>query len=88
MTRRIWFTVTPGSETVITKVEPAALSGARVTVRAALVDGDSDGVWVDGERSYDTYVLVNGTAVYYAQARQEAEAAFERMERAGGGHPV
>jgi hypothetical protein len=88
VTRRFWLTVVSGGESILTRVEPDDLAGARVTVRVALLPGESDGVWVDGQRSYDTYVFIDGAAAYYSQARHEAEAAFERMERSGGGRSV
>lgn len=47
-----------------------------------------DGIWVRGERSYDTYVLVDGVAAYHAPSTGLADKSFEEHERLGGGHPV
>ncbi len=48
-----------------------------------------DGVWLDGERSYDTYVIIDGVVSYHVPARDRAvERCFELHEQRGGGHAV
>ncbi|GEM_PF-4211096 len=47
-----------------------------------------DGVWVRGERSYDTYVLVDGVAAYHAPRAGVSDMSFNEHERLGGGHSV
>jgi hypothetical protein len=47
-----------------------------------------DGVWIKGERSNDTYVLVDGIAMYHSPREGLADRSFREHERLGGGHAV
>jgi hypothetical protein len=44
-----------------------------------------DGVWLNGVRSYDTYVIVDGEVRYHSQVESVAGQTFEQHEAAGGG---
>jgi hypothetical protein len=83
--KRVWLT-TAGTEFEVTKTEPVSIGlNVEVTVRA----GDGvllDGVWLNGERSYDTYIIVDGETRYHSPAESKAASTFEQHEAAGGGH--
>ena len=87
MDKRIW--VSFGK---VTRTEPldSTLTADMVKVRES--DPSSiavfDGVWVRGERSYSTYVLIDGIATYHAPRAGLADMSFEEHERQGGGHPL
>jgi hypothetical protein len=85
MTKRVWLTAV-GTEFEVTKTEPVSIGlNVEVTVRA----GEGivlDGVWLNGERSYDTYVIVNGEVQYHSPDEMVAVPTFEAHEAAGGGH--
>ena len=89
MEQRFWFT-SCGSGCRLTKSEPLTASNAKVTVRATDPDQPSgwDGVWVDGERSYDTYVIIDGWVTYHAPAQYLAEQVFDQHEERGGGRSI
>jgi hypothetical protein len=69
----------------LTKAEPANLLNATVTVRGANAHAIYDGVWVNGERSWDTYVLIDGLFAYHSPIEVSGTNAFEVHEAAGGG---
>jgi hypothetical protein len=87
MDKRIW--VSFGK---VTKTEPldSTMTADMVRVRA----GDTstvafyDGVWVRGERSYSTYVIIDGIPSYHSPGVGLADMSFEEHERRGGGHPL
>ncbi|MDP1721092.1 MAG: hypothetical protein Q8L08_08885 [Candidatus Nanopelagicaceae bacterium] len=87
MDKRIWI-----SFGKVTKTEPldTSLTADMVKVR----EGDAstiaifDGVWVRGERSYSTYVLIDGIAAYHAPRPGLADMSFKEHERLGGGHSL
>ena len=87
MEKRIWFTFGK-----ITRTDPTdtMLTADMVNVRARdwATIAIFDGVWVRGERSYDTYVLVDGVAAYHAPWAGLADMSFAEHERLGGGHSV
>lgn len=87
MDKRVWFTFGR-----VTRTEPGNcnLTADMVTVRAGdpMSLAGFDGVWVKGERSYDTYGLVDGIAMYHAPREGLADMSFREHERVGGGHAV
>lgn len=87
MTRRVWLT-SNASGGFACRLEPAGPLGARVAVRAKDGTAPWDGVWLDGERSYDTYVIIDGVVTYHAPARSITgiDHCFELHEAVGGGH--
>ena len=86
MTKRVWLT-TVGTDFEVTKTEPVSIGlNVAVTVRAAQGPITFDGVWLNGEPSYDTYVLVDGAVRYHSPAESVAGQTFEQHEAAGGGH--
>lgn len=85
MTKRVWLT-SAGSELEVTKTEPVSI-GLNVEVLVRAGSGVLlDGVWLNGERSYDTYVLVDGEVRFHSPAESVAGQTFEQHEAAGGGH--
>jgi hypothetical protein len=89
MTTRIYVTTqTLDGEPKITRIEPARPTSLKVMVRGAESFIPFDGVWIDGERSYDTNVIVDGWTQYRSPARHIAEQSFDLHEAAGGGHPL
>jgi hypothetical protein len=76
-----------GSDLAVTKTEPVSIGlNVAVTVRAADGGAAFDGVWLNGERSYDTYVLIDGDVRYHSPVESEpAQQTFELHEAAGGG---
>jgi hypothetical protein len=85
MEKRVWLT-SVGTEFEVTKTEPVSIGlNVEVTVRA----GEGvllDGVWLNGERSYDTYVIVDGEVRYHSPVEWVAIPTYEHHETAGGGH--
>lgn len=73
------------------RVEPVNRGDLAVSVREPEPEFGIpwDGVWVDGDRSYDTYVIIDGVVRYHAPIRSPAvERCFELHEQRGGGHTV
>jgi hypothetical protein len=85
MEKRIW--IAGGHVTKTEPVDPT-LTTADIQVRS----GDPmsvavfDGVWVRGQRSYDTYVIIDGVVRYHAPRQGLADSSFDEHERVGGGH--
>ena len=87
MEKRVWLT-TVGAEFEVTKTEPMSIGlNVEVTVRAGEGDLD-DGVWLNGERSYDTYVIVDDEVRYHSPVDSVAGETFDQHEGAGGGHTL
>ena len=87
MTRRFWYTGDGLGGFRLTKWEGGS-SHSVVTVRHADEDMLFDGVWVDGERSFDTYVIVNGLVAYHSPVSNVGGSSFELHEQRGGGHQL
>ena len=85
MTKRVWLT-SVGTDFEVTKTEPVSIGLDAVTVRAGGGAIVFDGVWLNGERSYDTYVIVDGDVRYHSSIESAAGQTFELHEAAGGGH--
>ena len=85
MEKRVWMT-SVGDGLEVTKTEPVSI-GLNVEVMARGSDGSIpfDGVWLNGVRSYDTHVLVDGVAKYHSPVESLGEPSFELHEAAGGG---
>jgi len=68
--------------------------GAEITVREPDADQIPWGVWVNGERSHDTWVLVNGQALaarsngVLCRSMSDDVPAWDQHEERGGGRPV
>lgn len=86
MKKSVWLT-TIGHECEVTKTDPVSIGlNVAVEVRAGGGGIGADGVWLNGERSYDTYVIVDGQVRYHSPLESTAEQIFEGHEAAGGGH--
>ena len=86
MTKRVWLTGV-GSDLEVTKTEPSSIGlNVAVTVRANGGPIVFDGVWLNGEPSYDTYVIIDGEVRYHSPMESAAGQTFELHEAAGGGH--
>ena len=87
MTRRVWLT-SKALGGFACRLEPAGPPRERVAVRAKGGTTPWDGVWLDGERSYDTCVIIDGVVTYHPPARSITgiDRCFELHEAAGGGH--
>jgi hypothetical protein len=86
MTKRVWLT-TIGTAREVTKTEPVSIGlNVAVTVRAGEGVIMFDGVWLNGERSYDTYVLLDGEVRFHSPVESAAGQTFDLHEAAGGGH--
>jgi hypothetical protein len=85
MEKRVWLTAV-GTEFEVTKTEPMSIGlNVEVTVRAG--DGVGlDGVWLNGVRSFETYVMVEGQLRYQSPVESVGDHIFEQHEAAGGGH--
>jgi hypothetical protein len=87
MTKRVWLT-TVGADFKVTKTEPVSIGlNVAVTVRG----GDGilpDGVWLNGERSYDTFVILDGVVTYHSPVESAAGQTFEFHDAAGGGNTL
>jgi hypothetical protein len=85
MTKRIWLT-SVGTDFQVRKTEPTSVGlNVAVMVRAAGADIPFDGIWLNGERSYDTYVIIDGEVKYHSVSESAAGDTFELHEAAGGG---
>jgi hypothetical protein len=85
MEKKVWLTSNGGKLTV-TKTEPVSI-GLNVAVAVRSDDeAGSDGVWLNGERSFDTAVIVDGDERFHSPAEPDGEDSFARLEVAGGGH--
>jgi hypothetical protein len=86
MTKRVWLT-SVGTEFEVTKTEPTSVGlNVAVMVRASEEDITFDGIWLNGERSYDTYIIIDGEVKYHSADESVAGHGFELHEAAGGGH--
>ena len=86
MTKTVWLTAV-GADFEVTKTDPVSIGlNVAVTVRAGGGDIVFDGVWLNGERSYDTYVIIDGDVRYHSPIESAAGQTFELHEAAGGGH--
>jgi hypothetical protein len=86
MTKRVWIN-SIGTEFEVTKTEPTSVGlNVAVTVRAADGTIPFDGVWLNGERSYDTFIIIDGDVKYQSPIESAAGQTFELHEAAGGGH--
>jgi hypothetical protein len=85
MEKRVWL-ASVGDGLEVTKTEPTSIGlNVAVTVRAGDGSIPYDGVWLNGERSYDTYVMIDGEARYHSAIESVAGQAFDMHEAAGGG---
>jgi hypothetical protein len=85
MTKKVWVT-TVGTEFEVTKTEPVSIGlNVAVTVRAAEGSTMFDGVWLNGERSFDTYVMVDGEVRFHSPVESVGVQSFDLHEAAGGG---
>jgi hypothetical protein len=83
--KKVWLR-TVGTAFEVTKTEPTSVGlNVAVAVRAADSAIPFDGVWLNGERSYDTYVMVDGRANYHSPTESSAGQSFEQHEASGGG---
>jgi hypothetical protein len=88
MEKRVWLT-SAGTEFEVTKTEPMSIGlNVAVTVRPGGEAIPSDGVWLNGERSYDTYVIIDGDVRYHSPIESAAGQTFELHEAAGGGRTL
>jgi hypothetical protein len=86
MTKRVWLT-SVGTDFEVTKTEPTSVGlNVAVMVRAADATTPFDGVWLNGERSYDTYVIIDGDVKYHSPIESGAGQTFELHEASGGGN--
>jgi hypothetical protein len=85
MTKSVWLTTT-GTELEVTKTDPVSIGlNVEVTVRAGEGALAFDGVWLNGERSYDTAVYIDDEMRYHSPVESAAGQTFEMHEAAGGG---
>jgi hypothetical protein len=86
VTKKVWIT-SVGTDLQVTKTEPTSVGlNVAVTVRAADGAIPFDGVWLNGERSYDTFIIIDGDVKYQSPVESAAGQTFERHEAEGGGH--
>ena len=84
---RIWITTSSGGQRSM-RIQPVERPGAAVTVRRSGEGIPFDGIWIDGQRSYDTWVMIDGEEAYHAPSLRLAAATFDLHERRGGGQPI
>lgn len=85
VTRRLWLSTKPVGGYAV-REDGIDRPKAIVTVRAKGGAIPYDGVWYNGERSYDTYVIIDGIVCYHAPQKGLANWSFDHHEAAGGGH--
>jgi hypothetical protein len=85
MTKTVWLT-TVGTDPKVTKTDPMSI-GLNIAVTVRACEGVLlDGVWLNGERSYDTYVIVDGEARHHSPVESGAAQTFDLPEAGGGGN--
>lgn len=85
MEKRVWLS-SSGSDLAVTKTEPVSIGlNVSVSVRPGDEAIASDGVWLNGERSYDTTILIDGDVRYHSPLESAQDRTFELHEAAGGG---
>ena len=72
----------------LTKVTGPVPSNPHVRVRGTTPVATFDAVWINGERSYDTYVIKDGRVTYHSPVESVGSASFDAHERMGTGSPV
>jgi hypothetical protein len=83
--KKVWLR-SAGAELEVTKTEPASVGlNVAVAVRAAEEAIPSDGVWLNGARSYGTDVMIDGQLRFHSAEESRAGRDFELHENAGGG---
>lgn len=94
MTRRIFFHW-DGVNLRLMRAEGFATAPNAVTLREPDPDQIPWGVWVNGERSYDTWVLVNGQPLFadhsghiLCHSMSTDVPVWDQHEARGGGRPV
>jgi hypothetical protein len=97
MTRRVWF-YWDSVNLRVTKTEGSVSASTKITVRPPDADQVPWGVWVNGERSPDTWVLVNGVLLTIAHATgvpvhchspiAKDWPVWDQHETRGGGQPI
>ena len=86
MTKKVCLT-SHGTDFEVTKTEPPSIGlNVAVTVRPADAAIPCDGVWLNGERSYDTHIIVDGDEKFHSPTESAAGQTFELHEAAGGGY--
>jgi len=88
MEKRVWLT-SNGSDLAVTKTEPVSI-GLNVAVTVRPGDGavEFEGVWLNGERSYDTHILIDGDVRCHSPIETEAGQTFELHQDAGDGRAL
>lgn len=86
MTRRYWFVSDGAGKFWLTNCDGGP--HGVVTVRGKEADIPYDGVWVDGEPSPDTYVIIDGFVTYYAPEHRFSRWSFDKHKVRGGGHAL
>ena len=85
MEKKVWLS-SVGESLEVTKTEPVSIGlNVSVAVRPCGSDIPFDGVWLNGERSYDTHVLIDGQPKYHTPVEADADPSFDLHEAAGGG---
>lgn len=80
--------VSEGSDLEVTKTEPVSI-GLNVAVTVRSGDGTlQDGVWLNGQPSFDTYVLVDDAVRFHSPVEDAAGDTFDKHDAAGGGVPL
>lgn len=93
VSKRIWVVPNPfGEGFVIDTAEPESLTNAVVTVRRAEPRAGTmfDGIWLNGNRAYDTKVICGSTVMFPVpdQGRRGVTVCFDRHEARGDGEPL
>jgi hypothetical protein len=81
----VWLTAV-GTDLEVTKTAPTSIGlNVAVTVRAGGGAIVFDGVWLNRERSYDTYIIIDSDVRYHSPIESAAGQTFDLHEAAGGG---
>jgi len=94
VTKRYWLTFN-GVGYRLTKIEPPDNDSVDIHVRAAVPGIAWDAIWIDSERSFDTYVILDGIVTYHVPREDDStrrsfdqhEAAAERLVLIPSGRP-
>jgi hypothetical protein len=88
MSTRIYMRTDANGEVVLQRIDPFDQPSAKITVRGPDVLCMWPGIWINGKRTYDTYLILDGEPLMHSPVEHVGRACFDQHEKQGGGHPL